>query len=184
MDQQPARTGRTRRERRTSPWVWFGEYVSRYLITVGGIGTVLALATVFVFLLAVVVPLFQSGTVLSEATTKVDWSKMPPIQLGTDEEQQMGWALFADGRVQVVKLDDGAVLEERRLFDDPKLTAWSFASGLTTAPCGSPRSASPAGCWTLPRSPRSFMISRPAPSAVSRTESSRARTAVGFGSPN
>lgn len=129
MDNKPARPGRTRRERHTSRWVWFGDHVSRLLITIGGIGTIVAVATVFVFLLLVVIPLFRSGTVLEEGRTSVDWSKAPPIQFGMDDEHLMDWALFADGRIQVVKLDDGAILEDRDAFDDVKMSAWSISPG-------------------------------------------------------
>ncbi len=136
MENKPARPGRTRRERRTSRWVWFAEHVARLCITIGGIGTIIAVAAVGLFLIVVAVPLFQSGQVTSENRANLSWAKSPPIQLGTDEEQNMCWALFADGNIQVVHLADGEIIEQLEMFEGQKVTASSFAPGSGEAAFG------------------------------------------------
>src|SRR5271155_3197386 len=103
-------TPRARRDRKTRASVWVGEILSRYLITTGGIGTIAAVVTVFVFLVWVAAPLFYSATVGSETRAEMDWSKANPIQMGIDEDQLMCWALFGDGTLQLVRLDTGEVL--------------------------------------------------------------------------
>ena len=50
-------TGRSRR-RTSHPWVRFSDALERGLITLGGIGTIVAVLGVGVFLLVVAVPLF------------------------------------------------------------------------------------------------------------------------------
>ena len=55
-------TGHPRRRLKTRWSVWLGEILSRLLITVGGIGTIVAVALVCVFLVWVVYPLFLGAT--------------------------------------------------------------------------------------------------------------------------
>ena len=96
--------------------VWLADIVSRTVITVGGLSTIVAVATVFVFLLYVVIPLFLAPSVTSEAEAPAAWTA-PPAQLGVDEDQLMGWAMLPDGTLQLVRLETGEVIERRRLFD-------------------------------------------------------------------
>src|SRR5262249_8254727 len=117
-----------RRARKTRRSVWLAEIVSRALITVGGIGTILAVATVFAFLLYVVIPLFEGARASAPHTAACDASQGAPIQLGVDEDQTMCWALFRDGTLQLMRLDTGAVLDRQALFGEPRLTAWAFPS--------------------------------------------------------
>ena len=58
MPSQSTFTGRSRR-RKTNPWVKAGDTLARAVITLGGIGTIVAVLAVAVFLLGVALPLFQ-----------------------------------------------------------------------------------------------------------------------------
>ena len=58
MHAQTSFTGRGRRQA-TRPWVRAGDTLARLLITLGGIGTIVAVLLVGVFLLAVALPLFR-----------------------------------------------------------------------------------------------------------------------------
>jgi phosphate transport system permease protein len=122
------------RQRKTKRSVHLAEVVSRLFITVGGIGTIIAVATVFLFLLYVVIPLFQSAAISREDHIPLDWSKNLPVQMGADEDQLMAWALFADGSLQIIRLDNGELLQKRKLFDGPALTAASFPPGGADSP--------------------------------------------------
>jgi phosphate transport system permease protein len=122
------------RQRKTRRSVRLAEMVSRWFITVGGIGTIIAVATVFLFLLYVVIPLFQPVAVSDEGRTPLDWSKNLPVHMGTDEDQMMAWALFADGSLQVIRLDTGELLQKRKLFDGPRLTAVALSPGGSDVP--------------------------------------------------
>jgi len=106
--------------------VWLADILSRAIITIGGISTIVAVATVFLFLLYVVIPLFRAPSVTSETEAPAAWAA-PPAQIGIDEDQLMSWAMLPDGAVQLVRLQTGEVIQRRPLFDEgPALTAWSF----------------------------------------------------------
>jgi phosphate transport system permease protein len=127
MEPKRAYAGRPRR-RQTRRSVRVAEALARLFVTVGGIGTIVAVVGVFVFLLSVVIPLFQSAAVQGETRAKVPWAAAP-VGMGVDEDQTIAWALFPDGGLQVVHLEDGRLLEKRPLFEGAKLTAWSFSPG-------------------------------------------------------
>jgi len=127
MDAKPSFTGRVRRHQ--TRWsVRLGEILSRLFITVGGIGTIIAVALVSVFLAWVVVPLF-----LSASATKTEASPLPgkaeqSLRMGVDEYQLLGWSLFKDGTLAVFRLDTGKELLRRKpekLYSGSALTACS-----------------------------------------------------------
>src|SRR4051794_16042910 len=100
MEPRIAYTGRPR-ERKTRRSVRIAEAVSHLLITIGGVGTIVAVITVFLFLLYVVYPLFQSAVVLGHEHIAA-WKGGPPIRVGLDEDRSLLWGMFADGRVEAV----------------------------------------------------------------------------------
>ena len=115
--------------------VRISEVLSRAFITVGGIGTIIAIVAVFAFLVYVVFPLFQAASVGSDNQVAA-WDKAAPIRMGVDEDQTAVWGLFADGRLEFVDLKTGKVLNQKKVFDGPALTAWSFAAGSPSAVFG------------------------------------------------
>jgi phosphate transport system permease protein len=117
-------TGRVRKHK--TPWhVRFGEYASRIIITVGGIGTIIAVVMVCVFLVWIVVPLFKPAMVRETEQFTPEWKQTQPLVFQADEYRLMGWALFADSTLHTFRLDSGAPLEKRVLFADRKLSAVS-----------------------------------------------------------
>ena len=115
MDAKRPFTGHSRR-RKTSRAVRLGEVLSRLLITIGGIGTILAVALVGCFLLWVVYPLFQGAKVHEAGEFAVKMPAAGPMLTGVDEYQQLGWTILSNGTLQVFRLDTGKVLEQRDLF--------------------------------------------------------------------
>jgi len=113
MDAKPSFTGRTRRH--TTHWsVRIGEVVSRAFITIGGIGTILAVGLVCVFLAWVVVPLFLPASLTGSQHFPLPWKAEPPLRAGMDEYRLLGWALFPDGSVATYRMDNGTLLERRK----------------------------------------------------------------------
>jgi len=117
---------RERRKKETRWSVRLGDILSRWIITVGGIGTVLAVSTVFLLLLWVVFPLLLPARMgephpvpLQEADTV--------LKTSIDEHSLMVWQFSRDGRIRVFRLDNGDMLEERQLFPDKVITAVSFS---------------------------------------------------------
>ena len=107
-------TGRSRR-RTTHPWVKASDTIARIVITLGGIGTIVAVLAVGVFLLAVAAPLFSSATAALDRVAPLPDGRA--AALGTDESGSVAWLLdgAADnqGRIAVVNLADGATLLDR-----------------------------------------------------------------------
>ena len=126
MKERTPYSGRPRK-RTTRLAVRIGEVLSRFFITIGGIGTIIAIVLVFAFLVYVVRPLFQSASVGGENHVAA-WTTAAPIRMGVDEDQKAAWGLFSDGRLEFVDLSTGQVLDQKKLFDGPRLTAWSFAA--------------------------------------------------------
>jgi len=101
--------------------------VARVFITIGGIGTILAISAVFLFLLSVVLPLLLPGTADPHEPVAARWQEKGPLQIGVDEYRVMGWAFFRDGSLSLFRLDTGEQLATRQVVDGDSLTAWSFS---------------------------------------------------------
>src|SRR5262245_9311298 len=94
--------------RRATRWtVRAGEILARGLITVGGIGTIIAVALVLVFLVWVVAPLFLGASVIEADRFPLSRDAGRPIRTAVDEYQLAGWNLFSDGTLEVFRLDTG-----------------------------------------------------------------------------
>ncbi len=128
-------TGRTRR-RRTSWAVRAMDKLAHGLIVGGGIGTIVAVSMVCVFLLWVVLPLFQPASLSAPAATASPWGARKLLHLASDEYRVAAWALLEDGTLDVFKLGgrdgDGQAaneqMESRKLFaDGPAMTAAAFS---------------------------------------------------------
>lgn len=118
-----------RRSRKTRPGLIIVDRVARALITLGGIGTILAVALVCVFLVSVVIPLFWPES-LSQGRMIVAPAVNTPkaIHVGTDEHFVIGWSVSADGMLRAFRLDNGEQLSEQPLVAEArKLTAWSIS---------------------------------------------------------
>lgn len=114
MQATPSFTGRSRR-RTTLPWVRASDTVARIVITLGGIGTIVAVLAVGVFLLAVAAPLFMSATAALDRVAPLPDGRASAI--GTDESGSVAWLLDGEGenqgRIAVMNLADGSTLLER-----------------------------------------------------------------------
>ncbi len=117
-----------RRSRKTRTSVRVADLFSRIFITAAGMGTILAVSLVCVFLVVVVIPLFQGGDVTASQTLpapKVE-SGAEPIHVEIDEYQSMGYAFYPDTTVAVFRLDSGQVIDTIQVIPGEKPTCWSF----------------------------------------------------------
>jgi len=111
------------------------ERAARVLISIGGIGTIAAITLIFAFLVWVVAPLFTGAEHELRASATVDagtaTSVAPPAGrvLAVDEYQRLALELRSDASVIVSRLDDGATIETRTLFDGARLTSTSLREG-------------------------------------------------------
>ncbi|MCU0858666.1 MAG: hypothetical protein MUC65_09725, partial [Pontiellaceae bacterium] len=129
-------TGRTRRKK--THWsVRASDRLSKLLITVGGIGTILAVSTVFFYLLYVAIPLFRPARIDgSETLARPADDNARPLSIQSDEYGLMSRILYADGRLVCARLDTGAVLSEQMLFTNAALTAFTQDAATSEALCG------------------------------------------------
>jgi phosphate transport system permease protein len=102
--------------------VRFTDSVARSVITFGGVGTIVAVSTVCVFLVFVVLPLFEGAEVEKRPSFDAPWPDGAPREMGIDEYEVVGWALMPDATVQIFRLDDGTGLATRKLVGDPAVT--------------------------------------------------------------
>lgn len=104
-------TGR-RRERKTSWLVKFVDQASQWLICVGGIGTIVAVAFVCFVLASTTFNLFLPARLTPHPSTAAAWMKPDPlVRLFIDEYQQVGIAVTPAGQAVLVDLKRGVTLE-------------------------------------------------------------------------
>jgi phosphate transport system permease protein len=122
-------TGR-QRNRKTHWSVKAKDKLSHAIITVAGLGTILAVSTVFVFLVSVVFPLFRAPTSEKASSAPIPMPEgvtAAPVHMAMDEYNLLAWAVYPDGMLRKFRLDTGELLEEVPLVrDGVELTAWSF----------------------------------------------------------
>lgn len=129
MSSSKSFTGRMRR-RKTRWTVRAMDKLAHGLIVGGGIGTIVAVSMVCVFLLWVVLPLFRPASVTRIDATPSPWGNRKLLHLASDEYQAAAWALLEDGSVDVFKLggDGRERIATKKLFaDGPALTAAAFS---------------------------------------------------------
>ena len=131
-------TGRTR-VRKTRRSVRFADTAARWIIACGGIGTIVAVLTVCVFLVAVVLPLFQSASVSDRKDVPATLAATAvPISFVVDEYQLLGTAIAADGTLDILRLDTGKPLEKRDFLKGQNFTAAAFTVDGENAAFGFP----------------------------------------------
>lgn len=116
-----------RRQRKTRLSVRLGECLSRLMITLGGIGTIIAIVLVCVFLVWVTIPLFGSAKSEPQGQHAISWAGKP-LLMGVDSDQILGWAVLHDGSFTTFRLDTGEIILTQPLFIGANLTCASQPS--------------------------------------------------------
>ena len=123
-------TGR-RRDRTTRASVKWGDRIAAALISVGGIGTILAIFGVGLVLLWQVWPLFAPGELGNPAGVAGSTSSLdePPVLFAVDDYGLAGAIVAADGTVKAT----GTASGRASLTDDPPTAVAAAADGPTVA---------------------------------------------------
>ena len=100
-------TGRAR-TRTTKRSVLMIDRFAKTLITFGGIGTILSVLGVALFLVWVVLPLFLPAETSNLKSYGIQGDGL--LGAGLDEYQVLGWALKASGELELFRLDSGEIL--------------------------------------------------------------------------
>lgn len=110
MSNSPSFTRRQRR--RTTKWiVRLNDRLAHLVIAVGGIGTIVAVSLVALFLIWVVVPLFLPAAVDRGNSAAVASPADNVLAMGIDENNWTSWAIIKGGGVEVIRLDTGDVIQ-------------------------------------------------------------------------
>lgn len=117
-------TGR-RRERKTSRAVRVADRLSRWIISVGGIGTVLSVTTVFFFLLYVAWPLLLPSKTAPACGAEFAVSESPEF-FAVDEYRLMGVQAAPGGVFHVFRLGSGAPVARHEPYSNGVVTAAAF----------------------------------------------------------
>ena len=120
---------RPRRNRQTRKSVLVVERIARTAITAGGIGTIMAVALIFVFLVWVVLPLFSSPELLDERSFETQSVARAPFQMGVDDDRMLAWTLHRDGVLELQELATGRQVGLSRPFAEQVPTSASFSVG-------------------------------------------------------
>ncbi|KXJ04560.1 hypothetical protein AC249_AIPGENE19471, partial [Exaiptasia diaphana] len=117
-------TGRSR-SRKTRRSVVVIDRLAKGVITFGGIGTILSVLGVALFLVWVVLPLFLSAD--TSDLQAFDRGAKNLHGIGLDEYQTLGWSLDASGELSLFRLDNGEVLSVEPLFSSSSASVDSEA---------------------------------------------------------
>ena len=106
-------TGRGKR-RTTRKSVLVAERAARFMITVGGTGTIVAVSLIMLFLIWVVAPLWAPAQLDATGSVEVEGTSAERVALGVDAARRIGWVATADGLIRAHRVDDGSLVDERR----------------------------------------------------------------------
>jgi phosphate transport system permease protein len=130
------------RERKTRRNVRITDKISSFVITIGGIGTIIAILTVSLFLLWVAFPLLLPPSVSETHQAMLQNAQQSEeiITFGTDDDQTLCWTLSRNGTLTLFRLSDGAAISQTDLFENQhetrQLTAWSVSGAIEDAAFG------------------------------------------------
>ncbi|MEM7309347.1 MAG: ABC transporter permease subunit [Planctomycetota bacterium] len=115
------------RKRTTRLSVRVGEVVSKAVITTGGIGTILSVVLMLVFLVAVVIPLFSGSSVEASGVVDVTTARPAIERFSVDEYRVLAMTVDEAGTLELRRLDTGELLRVDSLFGEETPTCQSWA---------------------------------------------------------
>jgi len=120
-------TGRAR-SRKTSLGTKLADKLSEIVITVGGIGTIIAVLLVGLFLFLVVAPLFSKAEVEDPMALPRPADLAQPVYAAVDDFKSIGVLVDDTGLATVIRMENGEVLSEQNILEDTEVkpTAWYF----------------------------------------------------------
>jgi phosphate transport system permease protein len=101
--------------------------VARWVISLGGIGSIVAVSLVGLFLFYVVIPLFLPSDLEEGGQLATGSTPAAVVHVGLNEYSTMVWMLHRDGSIYVRRLTDGRVIRRLEVPESRRLTCWSFS---------------------------------------------------------
>lgn len=122
-------TGRARRQR--TKWsVRLSDRAASGLITIGGIGTIVAISGVCLYLLWTVLPLFLPASLEAPQPASSSPFASTPVVLRVAESNAIGWGIDESGVLQVFRAADGTTLRQVPLAAKSSNEVTAIAAGL------------------------------------------------------
>jgi len=125
--------------RKASRSVMLADTVAKRLITLSGIGAIVAVSLVGLFLAWVVLPLFTPtglDPIDGPAGVQAEGAATPALHQGLDDYGTLVWSLHAGGEIRVRDLARGRLLEKRVVDDRAAVTSWSVSGHVGRAVLG------------------------------------------------
>ncbi|MGH8453655.1 MAG: phosphate ABC transporter permease, partial [Nevskiales bacterium] len=94
-------------------WRYLKDRLARYGVAIGGIGVIAALVLIFVYLLYIVLPVFEPAKIEASASYDLPGGQSPSLYLSLEEQAEVGMRITADGRVVFFKTAEGSVTQEQ-----------------------------------------------------------------------
>jgi len=114
-----------RRDKKTRRSVIVADKAADWIITVGGLGVILAVFGIMVFLLQVVVPLFTGGSVEGQRTARIGDGQATALVDLVDEYRSLSVAVYSDGKVKAFHVPTGQSIDVPDFdFGAAKLTSF------------------------------------------------------------
>lgn len=102
----------------------------RYSVAIGGLGVIIAIALIFLYLLYTVLPLFRPARVEQVASYPIPGGvKTNTLYLATEEYEELGLRLSSNGRVLFFRLEDGRLVSAPRLPLEKSAAITAVAAG-------------------------------------------------------
>jgi phosphate transport system permease protein len=96
-------------------WRYAKDRIARYGVAIGGIGVIAALVLIFVYLVYIVLPMFQPARIEPVSAYALPGGASPSLYLSVEEQSEIGMRITADGRVVFFRVADGSVVQEQAL---------------------------------------------------------------------
>ena len=110
-------------------WRLLKDYLARHMVAVGGIGVIVAIILIFVYLVFVVLPLFTSANIERVAEYSIPVEGGDTLYLAMEEQAEIAIRITNNAKVQFLNTHDGEIIKQLDLPIPAKTTITSFAAG-------------------------------------------------------
>ncbi len=110
-------------------WRQIKDRLARYIVAVGGIGVIMAIVLIFVYLLYIVMPLFSSASIEEVAEYPLPEQSGKTLYLAMEEQAEIAIRVTDQGQVQFLQTTTGKPLKTIQLPLPKDSTITSFAEG-------------------------------------------------------
>ncbi|MCW9023869.1 MAG: ABC transporter permease subunit [Gammaproteobacteria bacterium] len=110
-------------------WRLLKDYLARHMVAVGGLGVIIAIILIFVYLVFVVIPIFYGATIEKVAEYPVPASGGDTLYLAMEEQSEIAIRVTDAGRAQFLSTETGRIIDtvELPLPADTTVTALGAA---------------------------------------------------------